>query len=122
MRDAIDPIRTFQSTNGDTLKVKTLFATPAVGTTTIFATPAGKIFRIMGWKLQSNDAAPGFLTLRSSTTILAALTTPSNVNGETNDLPLTDSGYMESGVGESIIADVTTTLQIIHLFYVLYTP
>lgn len=122
----IDPVRIYQSKEAN-CKVFTASVQAAVANNTVVVGGVtDKIIRVMGWKIQSNNAAVGTFQFKSAsggTVITPLLTAPPNSGGLTNDLPITNCGYMETlAAGQGLYVDVTVQAVSILIFYIIYRP
>jgi hypothetical protein len=106
---AIDPARVYER-NGQVYPVIAIPCAFAVANNQVVVTgTTGYIIRVMGWSVQSNTATQGAMVLKSAsggTVLMSAKYAPPNT-GLPWDLPITDSGYMETIVGQGLYCDVT---------------
>ena len=125
----IDPVRMYEvarSGSGEVCQLESKGVAPGVANNTqLIAAVTGKKIRVMGIQAQSQGAAAGAFQLKSNSggaTLTPAMYTPPNTNGAWYQLPVINSGYMETATGHGLFVDVTTTGQSMLISYIVYTP
>lgn len=111
--------------NGDTCKLNAgLDFSGATGFQTVVAGVTGKIHRLMGMILQSPGTVGSVAVYSNSggTVILSPITAPAASTGNAFVLPIADSGYCETLVGQALAVGVSTQAVNGSYFYITYKP
>jgi hypothetical protein len=123
---SVSPPKVYE-VNGQVCKVLSAFeASGSTGNKLLVAAATGKVHRVMGWIAQGGTATRSDFRLRTAVAgnyLMAPLRVPGNndiVSADRQDL--TDSGYMETNVGDALYADVTNASINLTVFYITYTP
>lgn len=90
----------------------------------IVAAVSGKRIRVMGLIAQSTTSTAGSFTLQSASggaAFSGGYHAPANTLPPWL-LPITDSGYWETEIGEGLFSDVATAAITGDIFYIEYTP
>lgn len=121
----IDPTRIFE-VNGEVCQLKSTQVMPGAGVDIgVIACPAGQRIRVMGWLIQSVGATAGSFKFKDGpggTGLTSILFAPPSTNGDCFELPIVDSGYIETSTDELLYVDVAVAQLSMTIFYITYTP
>lgn len=120
--EIVDPARKFM-VNGQVALLSDAFSDVAVGTTALLGADTGYTYRIMGLMLQGTTAVQGTVVIKGSggAALMATITAPPNT-GLPFVLPVIDSGYTQSIVGEGLSVTVGGAVVAVNIFYLKYKP
>lgn len=123
----IDPTRIFEI-KGQVYKLLVASDVALVGNNKIIvAAASGKITRVMGWLVSNATTTSGvYFSLHSSGGAKIATGVVLNANNAAGYAPgrqpITESGYGETVVGESLQMDIGTDNIYYNVYYITYTP
>lgn len=121
----LDPTRMYETQKGVAKLTSKQFAFAIGNNQQVVEAVTGQKIRVMGWKLQTQGAAPGTISFKSAsggTALTPVLSIPTNAAGSFDTQELKDSGYYETNTGEGLYCDIATTAISGLIFYITYTP
>ena len=124
----IDPLKYYErrGKHSETLVVKSIGKAMTTGNDQqVIAGVSGKRLRIMGWAAQSNTSTVGWYQFEDGSAgsdLASVLYAPASNSAQTQQFPITDSGYFETSTGTGLYADIGTATVNLTIFYVEYTP
>lgn len=120
-----NPLRYF-NVNGEACPLECAYLAAGVAANQqVVAARSGKKIRIMGWKMQSSTGAVGAFTFISNSggaQLHATLSPPPTTNGDSDFLPICETGYMETSTGHGLFVTVATAAVSVNVFFIAYTP
>lgn len=123
--NVVDCIRKF-TINGQVCERKSTQNTFAVANNqSVVAAVTGQRILVLGWKANGTTAAVGVMQFKSAsggTMLTHPIVVPSNAAGNSDLLPINDTGWIETNTGEGLFVDITGAAVGLTLFYLTYTP
>lgn len=119
------PGKMFESAKDGVFKIKNATSSITASTNnTVVSAQSGKVIRVMGLVVHGSSATDGNIVIRSNNSTPLFFYLPFFKNTVTTPfiLPVIDSGYEETAVGESLTIDAITAGCYYSIFYVIYTP
>lgn len=122
----VDPVRKFEIQGQVRVLQTAQFNFAAGANQEVISAGSGVRRRVMGWSLQSANAANGSIYFKSASggTRLTATFWPPAIapTAVPWDVPVVDSGYFETITGEGLYCDVATQPVSGNIYFITYTP